>query len=145
MRTLVPFFTVCGFLLCVVFAFGDQPATQPAGQRQTTASGLTIISVDAGDGAARPGDLVYVHYTGRFEDGRVFDSSQGKDPISFQLGAGRVIKGWEEGLQGMKVGEKRQLIIPPALAYGEAGSRDGTIPPNATLHFDVELMGLVRR
>ena len=124
------------------------PETQPAGTERTTASGLKIVEVSAGDTpSAKVGDTVYVHYTGKLQsNGTVFDSSRPRgEPISFQLGAGRVIKGWEEGIAGMKIGDKRQLVIPPQLGYGAAGTPGGPIPPNATLVFDVELMGIVRR
>jgi peptidylprolyl isomerase len=126
-------------------------ATQPAaggaeGNRQTTASGLTIVSVAPGDEkvVATSGDTVFVHYTGKLQNGTTFDSShQRGEPIPFVLGQSQVIKGWDEGIAGMKIGEKRQLIIPPALGYGEKGA--GTvIPQNATLTFDVELVGLIR-
>ncbi|HZX49845.1 MAG TPA: FKBP-type peptidyl-prolyl cis-trans isomerase [Candidatus Paceibacterota bacterium] len=91
---------------------------------------------------AEPGDTVAVHYEGRLEDGTVFDSSRAKGaPIQFTLGAGDVIAGWDQGIQGMKVGEKKQLVIPPELAYGERGFMD-VIPPNATLLFDVELVDI---
>jgi len=104
------------------------------------------VEVQAGDPAAKVGDIVWVHYTGRLQDGTKFDSSYdhpGKAPFQLTLGEGRVIKGWEEGLLGMKVGDKRQLTIPPDLAYG-ANGRPPTIPANATLVFDVELVGLAR-
>jgi FKBP-type peptidyl-prolyl cis-trans isomerase len=126
--------------------WAQTPATQPAGERRTTDSGLTIVSVATGDGVARAGDRVWVHYAGRLEDGTEFDNSYKRgEPIDFPLGAGRVIKGWDEGIAGMKVGEKRQLIIPATLGYGEKGTPGGPIPPNATLIFDVELMGVLRR
>jgi peptidylprolyl isomerase len=117
-------------------------ATTQPGDKQTTASGLTIIYTQPSGVGAQAGDMVWVEYTGKLKDGTVFDSSekQGK-PIDFQLGRGMVIKGWDEGIQGMSVGEKRQLVIPPTLAYGERGAGD-VIPPNATLTFDVELVGL---
>ncbi|GBG00472.1 peptidyl-prolyl cis-trans isomerase-like [Raphidocelis subcapitata] len=91
---------------------------------------------------AKPGDTVAVHYTGRLIDGTEFDSSlKRNDPIKFPLGAGRVIKGWDQGLLGMCVGEKRKLRIPPHLGYGDAGAPP-TIPGKATLIFDTELVSL---
>ncbi len=110
-----------------------------------TPSGLTIITVAKGDAAAKTGDVVWVHYEGRLEDGQKFDSSRdhvetSMSGIEFQLGAGHVIKGWDEGIAGMKIGEKRTLIIPPQLGYGDKGA-GGIIKGGATLTFDVELMG----
>jgi len=106
-----------------------------------TSSRLEFIEVEAGTGAqAVAGKTVSVHCTGKLQDGKVFDSSIPRgEPITFQLGAGRVIKGWDEGIALMKVGGKAQLVIPPALGYGERGA-GGVIPPNATLVFDVELV-----
>jgi peptidylprolyl isomerase len=106
-----------------------------------TQSGLEYIEVEAGTGAqAEAGKTVSVHYTGKFQDGSVFDSSVSRgEPIEFKLGVGQVIKGWDEGIALMKVGGKAQLIIPPTLGYGEKGA-GGVIPPNATLVFDVELV-----
>ena len=108
-----------------------------------TASGLEYIEVEPGTGAqAESGKTVSVHYTGKFQDGKVFDSSVSRgEPIKFPLGAGRVIKGWDEGIALMKEGGKAQLVIPPHLAYGESGA-GGVIPPNATLVFDVELISV---
>lgn len=108
-----------------------------------TQSGLEYIEVEAGSGVqAEAGKTVSVHYTGKFQDGRVFDSSIPRgEPITFKLGAGNVIRGWDEGIALMKVGGKAQLIIPPALAYGERGA-GGVIPPNTTLIFDVELVSV---
>lgn len=121
------------------------PASQPSGEKVVTPSGLTIIKVAPGEGAAKKGDRVWVHYTGKLADGKKFDSSRDHAEtttgIEFTLGAGHVIKGWDEGIEGMKVGEKRTLIIPPELGYGDRGS-GGVIPPKATLTFDVELAGL---
>jgi FKBP-type peptidyl-prolyl cis-trans isomerase FkpA len=109
----------------------------------TTPTGLTIEDVVGGDGAAAAaGQQVKVHYTGWLTNGTKFDSSKDRnDPFVFPLGAGRVIKGWDEGVQGMKVGGKRKLTIPPALGYGARGA-GGVIPPNATLVFEVELLGV---
>jgi len=113
----------------------------------TTPSGLIYDDTTVGDGAeARSGDDVSVHYTGWLlfggERGRKFDSSKDRgEPFGFALGAGQVIKGWDEGVQGMKVGGTRVLTIPPALGYGARGA-GGVIPPNATLIFEVELLAI---
>ena len=108
----------------------------------TTPSGLIIEDVTVGEGAAATGQKVTVHYTGWLTNGTQFDSSKDRnDPFVFPLGGGRVIKGWDEGVRGMKVGGKRKLTIPPALGYGARGA-GGTIPPNATLVFEVELLGV---
>lgn len=106
-----------------------------------TSSGLQYADLKVGDGeTAKAGDQVSVHYTGTFSDGAKFDSSLDRDePFSFTLGARQVIKGWDEGVAGMKVGGKRKLIIPYQLGYGEEGSPPG-IPPKATLVFEVELL-----
>ena len=104
---------------------------------------LTIEDTVIGTGEeAKAGQSVTVHYTGMFPDGRKFDSSlDRRDPFVFMLGAGMVIKGWDDGVQGMKVGGKRKLTVPPHMGYGERGA-GGVIPPNATLVFEVELLGV---
>jgi len=109
----------------------------------TTPSGLIIEELVVGSGAAAAsGQKVSVHYTGWLVNGTKFDSSKDRgDPFIFPLGKGQVIKGWDEGVQGMKVGGKRKLTIPPALGYGARGA-GGAIPPNATLVFEVELLAV---
>ena len=137
-------------------AFAGDPASPPAPatpdpanakpstddpQAIHTASGLVYRDVVVGTGAvATKGATVRVHYTGRLDNGSVFDTSLRREPLEFPLGKGQVIKGWEEGVAGMKVGGVRTLVIPSKLGYGSSGS--GPIPPNATLHFDVELVSV---
>lgn len=109
----------------------------------TTPSGLIIEELEVGSGdEAVAGKKVTVHYTGWLTDGKKFDSSKDRsDPFSFPLGARHVIAGWDEGVQGMKIGGRRKLTIPPQLGYGARGA-GGVIPPNATLVFEVELLGV---
>jgi len=124
-------------------AAGAPSATSGAteGQERTLPGGLKVTDVKVGSGPmAESGSTVAVHYTGWLMDGTKFDSSLDRgSPIVFQLGAGRVIKGWEEGIKGMRVGGKRKLTIPSSMGYGAQGYPP-VIPPDATLQFDVELM-----
>jgi FKBP-type peptidyl-prolyl cis-trans isomerase len=112
-----------------------------SGEATVTDSGLQIIEIEAGSGdEVQAGQTAVVHYTGWLADGTKFDSSVDRgQTFAFPLGAGRVIPGWDEGVAGMKVGDKRRLVLPPDLAYGERGSPP-LIPPNAELTFDVELL-----
>jgi FKBP-type peptidyl-prolyl cis-trans isomerase FkpA len=126
----------------------DKPAKESKekekkGKTVTTKSGLQYEDLKTGQGdEAKAGKTVDVHYTGWLTDGKKFDSSVDRgQPFSFKLGGGQVIRGWDEGVAGMKVGGKRKLTIPPELGYGASGA-GGVIPPNATLVFDVELLGV---
>ena len=122
-------------------------AAQTARKTMTTASGLQITDITVGTGATpKPGQICVMHYTGWLyengQKGKKFDSSVDRnEPFEFPIGQRRVIAGWDEGVASMKVGGKRTLIIPPALGYGARGA-GGVIPPNATLMFDVELLGV---
>ena len=124
-----------------LFAMADESkSSQNENNIRITQSGLIISDILIGEGEeAISGKTVTVEYTGRLENGEQFDSSIGRAPFSFPLGAGRVIKGWDEGVQGMKVGGKRELTIPPELGYGSRGAGN-VIPANATLIFEIELL-----
>ncbi|MBD3208538.1 MAG: FKBP-type peptidyl-prolyl cis-trans isomerase [Candidatus Nealsonbacteria bacterium] len=141
-----------GIILIVVvlalhlFAKGSDQNKQLANNKNQISmennSGLQTEILKEGTGEkAEAGDTVTVHYTGYLEDGTKFDSSLDRgEPFSFNLGTGQVIEGWDRGVAGMKVGEKRKLIIPPEIGYGARGTPGGPIPPNATLIFEVELL-----
>jgi FKBP-type peptidyl-prolyl cis-trans isomerase len=147
MKTVIVILTIALLTLAVISV--AQTAAKPAasgptkvtGEPTKTASGLEYWDIKVGTGAvAQTGHKVKVDYTGWLTNGKKFDSSVGTGhPFDFMLGAGQVIKGWDEGVVGMKVGGKRQLRIPPDLAYGPKGY-PGAIPPNATLIFDVQLV-----
>lgn len=152
MKTIFMFVIMCLFLIA---GCGEEKAPmvnpQPAPQPQkpsgpieiTTASGLKYIDLVPGFGSeAKSGMFVSVHYTGWLADGAKFDSSKDRgQPFEFALGAGQVIRGWDEGVAGMKIGGKRKLTIPGELGYGPGGMPP-SIPPNATLVFEVELLGV---
>lgn len=130
------------FMLAPAFGQNSGGPTKVTGKSTKLPDGLEYWDIKEGTGAAaKAGDKVKVHYTGWLTSGKKFDSSVDRgEPFQFALGAGQVIKGWDEGVAGMKVGGKRQLRIPPELGYGSRGA-GGVIPPNATLIFDVELLG----
>ena len=137
---LVLILALAAFLI-IRAAMDKGKASEDAGNLVITDTGMQYQDLLVGDGAeAKAGDTVSVHYTGWLENGTKFDSSLDRNqPFEFTLGAGEVIKGWDEGVAGMKVGGKRKLIIPPALGYGSTGA-GGVIPPDATLIFEVELL-----
>lgn len=129
-------------ILALIVGFGTYYLwfNRASGTESTTASGLKIIDEVVGTGASpSPGKKVTVHYTGKLENGKQFDSSVGREPFTFTIGTGQVIQGWDEGVMTMKIGGKRKLIIPANLGYGARGA-GADIPPNATLYFDVELL-----
>lgn len=130
--------------LSAVLLAADAPTSQPTAEKRSTPSGLTIMERGADDTVAAAGDKVWVEYTGKLTDGTKFDSSADhpEQPFLFTLGKRQVIAGWDEGIAGMKVGQKRQLLIPPNLAYGSQSV--GNIPPNSTLVFDVKLLGVMK-
>ena len=141
-------FSSSNFKSCILFAlFGIflMPLAGHAAEEAMvkTSSGLQYVDLVVGSGReAHAGETATVHYTGTLVDGTKFDSSKDRNkPFSFRLGAGHVIKGWDEGVEGMKIGGTRKLVIPPELGYGARGA-GSTIPPNATLNFQVELLDL---
>jgi FKBP-type peptidyl-prolyl cis-trans isomerase FkpA len=135
-------FTATAALLAQTARPDTSAPTKVTGKGKSTSDGLQYWDIKAGTGAlAVKGKRVSVHYTGWLTNGKKFDSSVDRgQPFMFNLGAGEVIKGWDEGVEGMKIGGKRQLKIPPSLGYGRQGI--GPIPPNSTLIFDVELLGV---
>jgi FKBP-type peptidyl-prolyl cis-trans isomerase len=113
------------------------------GETKTTKNGVKYETLREGTGdEIKSGQVARLHYEGKLENGTVFDSSKKGEPFKATLGTGQLIKGWEEAVPGMRVGEVRKLTIPPAMAYGDRGTRDGKVPPNSTLIFEVELLGI---
>jgi FKBP-type peptidyl-prolyl cis-trans isomerase len=148
MKTIGIAIIIFGLLLCSAAQEASEKKataggpTKVTGNPVKTPSGLEYWDIKAGTGAeAKPGHKVKVEYTGWLTNGKKFDSSVGKAPFEFMIGAGQVIKGWDEGVAGMKVGGKRQLKIPADLAYGARGVPQAGIGPGATLIFDVQLLG----
>ena len=147
MRTTFSSLAAIALTVLTVLAISVPAMAQTLGKPMTTTSGLQIIDTKVGTGPMpKPGQICVVHYTGwLYQDGqkgKKFDSSVDRnDPLEFPVGQRKVIAGWDEGVATMKVGGKRTLIIPPELGYGARGA-GGVIPPNATLIFDVELLGL---
>lgn len=137
--------TVMMAVLISIPAFAAQETKKDNAKTVTTASGLKYVDVVTGKGASPvAGKQVKVHYTGRLENGTVFDSSRNRnEPFLFTIGVGQVIPGWDEGVMSMKVGGTRKLTIPARLGYGARGA-GGVIPPNATLLFDVELLDVLK-
>jgi FKBP-type peptidyl-prolyl cis-trans isomerase len=139
-----------GIVLAIFLVLNNQKSTSLKQSVSTVNSvtmpdGLEVKDVTVGRGAvAEVGDKVTVNYVGSFSNGNVFDASSNHSPngFTFTLGAGEVIKGWDEGVLGMRVGGERKLIVPPSLAYGSTGTPGGPIPPNATLYFDITLLNV---
>ena len=137
----LPLLGLAGLMALALEPLGIQAQDKGEPKVITTNSGLKYQELKEGTGdAAKAGDTVEVHYTGWLKDGKKFDSSlDRKEPFAFKLGAGQVIKGWDEGVQGIKVGGKRKLMIPAELGYGKKGA-GGVIPPDSELIFEVELL-----
>ena len=144
MKHFITIVTLFNILICQMeYNFDNSNFNSNQGTEVTTSSGLKYIDEIIGYGnSPEVGDMVTVHYTGTLEDGTKFDSSVDRNqPFQFEIGVGRVIKGWDEGVLTMKIGGKRKLIIPSELGYGSSGAGDA-IPPNATLIFEVELVDI---
>jgi FKBP-type peptidyl-prolyl cis-trans isomerase len=134
---------VLGALSASAASIPQEDKAEPAAREVVTRSGLKYVDLKVGEGEeARPTQVVEVHYTGWLTNGTKFESSHDANkPLAFRVGAGDVLKGWDEGVVGMKVGGKRRLVLPPELGYGKLGA-GGVVPPNATLVFEFELLGV---
>ncbi len=141
-QTIISIIIIVGVIVGVVFIMKPQQNTENQTMEQSQSELMvTVLQEGTGEAMLQPGQIAVVHYTGTLEDGVVFDSSLTRgQPFEFPYGTGSVIAGWDQGLQNMKVGEKRKLIIPPAYGYGD--NQVGPIPPNSTLIFEVELLGI---
>jgi FKBP-type peptidyl-prolyl cis-trans isomerase FkpA len=137
-EALVNRFSAAAAVLALVALAGCSGEDTPTGPTEVTIQELTV---GTGAGPAAAGNTVTTHYTGMFTSGQVFDSSVGREPITFTLGAGQLIPGFEQGVVGMRVGGRRRVTVPPSLAYGSQG-RPPQIPPNSTLIFDIELVAI---
>ncbi len=142
-RALFALLMAAGPLLPALATQDKKPAAAPAVQEMITPSGVRYLDLQVGQGEeAQLGRIVEVQYTGWLQDGTKFDASRDHEhPFTFRLGAGDVIKGWDEGLLGMKVGGKRKLTIPPELGFGKQGV-GSVVPPNAILYYELELLGV---
>ena len=141
-QTIISIIIIVAVVIGVAFLMKSQKQTESQTMEQSQSElTVTVLQEGSGDSVLQPGQIAVVHYTGMLEDGVVFDSSLTRgQPFEFPYGTGSVILGWDQGLQGMKVGEKRKLIIPPIYAYGD--NQVGPIPPNSTLIFEVELLAI---
>jgi peptidylprolyl isomerase len=141
-QTIISIIIIIGVIVGVIFIMRPQQNTENQTMEQSQSELMvTVLQEGTGEAMLQPGQIAVVHYTGTLEDGVVFDSSLTRgQPFEFPYGTGSVITGWDQGLQNMKVGEKRKLVIPPAYGYGD--NQVGPIPPNSTLIFEVELLGI---
>jgi FKBP-type peptidyl-prolyl cis-trans isomerase len=143
-RVLFALLMAAGPLLPATFAVQDKkPASPPAARENVTPSGVRYVDLQLGQGdEAQLGKIIEVHYTGWLQDGTKFDSSRDREhPFTFRLGTGDAIKGWDEGLLGMRVGGKRKLTIPPELGFGKQGI-GSVVPPSSVLIYEFELLGV---
>ena len=140
-KTIIILAVIVVIIFGVIFLISNKKENNQPNEKKMELK-IEVLQEGAGEVVTKNGDTISVHYTGTLEDGTKFDSSVDRGtPFSFEIGAGQVIQGWEQGTLDMKVGEKRKLTIPAELGYGATGAGD-VIPPNATIIFDIELMGI---